>query len=172
MCLHPHPRGLSYQRMSLENRLYLQSEDPDLLIEFDLPPGTHATIGASPKSEITLPLTGIPPFLCILGRFQDGRMFLADLDASLARRVDLPDFLSIPPYQFVLYHPAEPEPEAVAETHSEGKTSPGKTRDQIASRIRSLFRKPAPSKGTPAPAKLSFPEEAQPPEPPADEASW
>ena len=57
--------------MSLENRLHLQSEDPDLLIEFDLPPGTHATIGASPKSEITLPLTGIPPFSCVLGRLMD-----------------------------------------------------------------------------------------------------
>jgi len=146
--------------MSLENRLHLQSEELDLLIEFDLPPGTHATIGASPNSEITLPLTGIPPFSCILGRFHDGRVFLADLDVSVARRVDLPDILSIPPYQFVIFHPTEPE--AVAEVGSEGNPSPGKSRDQIASRIRSLFRKhpkPAPAKETPAP------------EPAADEAS-
>jgi hypothetical protein len=95
--------------MSLENRLHLQCEDPDLLIEFDLPPGTHATIGASPKSEITLPLTGIPPFLCTLGRFQNGRVFLANLDGSLARGVDLPDTLNFHPYQFTLFHPDEPE---------------------------------------------------------------
>jgi hypothetical protein len=132
--------------MSLEHRLHLQSEDPDLLIEFDLPPGTHATIGASPKSEITLPLTGIPPFSCILGRFQDGRVFLADLDGCVAHRVELPDILSIPPYQFTLFHPVEPE--TVAETTPEDKPSHGKSRDQIATRIRSLFRrhpKPAPA---------------------------
>ena len=161
--------------MSLENRIHLQSEDPDLLIEFDLPPGTHATIGASPKSEITLPLTGIPPFSFILGRFHDGRVFLADLDLSVGRRVDLPDIISIPPYQFVLFHPAdpetetvaEPEPEAIAETSPEGKPSSGKNRDQIVNRIRSLFRRhpePSPAKKTPAPA------ETPPPEPPADEA--
>lgn len=129
--------------MSLENRLHLQSEDPDLLIEFDLPPGTHATIGASPKSEITLPLTGIPPFSCILGRFKDGRVFMANLDFTVARRVDLPDFFAIEPYQFALYHPEEPEtePEAPAEEPTDGKPAPKKTRDQIASHIRALFRK-------------------------------
>ncbi|RYD43037.1 MAG: hypothetical protein EOP85_10605 [Verrucomicrobiaceae bacterium] len=127
--------------MSLENRLHLQSEDPDLLIEFDLPPGTHATIGASPKSEITLPLTGIPPFSCILGRFQDGRVFMANLDFTVARRVDLPDFFSIPPYQFALYHPDEPELVAPVEEPADGKPAPKKTRDQIATQIRNLFRK-------------------------------
>lgn len=144
--------------MSLENRLHLQSEDPDLLIEFDLPPGTHATIGASPKSEITLPLTGIPPFSCILGRFKDGRVFMANLDFTVARRVDLPDFFAIEPYQFALYHPAEPEPEAPAEEPTDGKPAPKKTRDQIASHIRALFRKhskrptqePAPAEPVPA----------------------
>jgi len=143
--------------MSLDHRLHLQSEDPDLLIEFDLPPGTHATIGASPKSEITLPLTGIPPFSCILGRFQDGRVFLANLDSTVARRVDLPDIISIPPYQFTLFHPAEAE--VVAEPAPEGKLSHGRTRDQIASRIRSLFRtqpRPlAPVKETPVPEEES-----------------
>ncbi len=158
--------------MSLENRLHLQSTDPDLLIEFDLPPGTHATIGASPKSEITLPLTGIPPFLCILGRFQDGRVFLADLDFGVTRRVDLPDFLHLPPYQFTLLHPAEaqpepaPESEPVSGTPSESNPSSGKTRDQIASRIRALFRRPAePAKTTEPPA----PEPTPPADPPAGE---
>lgn len=127
--------------MSLENRLHLESEDPGLLIEFDLPPGTHAVIGASPASEIALPLTGIPPFSCILGRFLDGRVFIANLDRSVARRVDLPDILSIPPYQFTLFHPVEPEPEVAAETPPEGTPAPTKTRAQIASHILSLFRK-------------------------------
>ena len=151
--------------MSLENRLHLQCEDPDLLIEFDLPPGTHATIGASPQSEITFPLTGIPPFLCILGRFQDGRVFIADLDGSVNRSVYLPDTLSFPPYQFVLFHPDEPETdpetelqpetgqEPVTDTNLDGNPTSGKSREQIASRIRSLFRK------RPEPAK---PEEREP----------
>ncbi|RYD18863.1 MAG: hypothetical protein EOP88_21075, partial [Verrucomicrobiaceae bacterium] len=138
--------------MSLENRLHLQSEDPDLLIEFDLPPGTHATIGASPKSEIALPLTGIPPFSCILGRFQDGRVFMANLDFTVARRVDLPDFFSIPPYEFALYHPDEPQQEAPAEAPADGQPAPKKTRDQIASHIRNLFRI-APSPHIPAPSR-------------------
>ena len=142
--------------MSLEHRLHLQSEDPDLLIEFDLPPGTHATIGASPKSEITLPLTGIPPFSCILGRFQDGRVFLADLDGCVTLRVELPEIISIPPYQFALYHPVEPE--AVVETTPDDPASQGKSRDHIAARIRSLFRKhpkPAPPTEPPAPTEES-----------------
>lgn len=155
--------------MSLENRLHLQCEDPDLLIEFDLPPGTHATLGASPKSEIALPLTGIPPFICILGRFQDGRMFLAELDGSVARSVDLPDFLYFPPYQFVLFHPAAPEPEVVTETCPDGRPPGGKSRDQITTRIRTLFRrhpKPTPAQETP-PAAEATPAEVPPTEPPA-----
>lgn len=152
--------------MSLENRLHLQCEDPELLIEFDLPPGTHATLGASPQSELTLPLTGIPPFICILGRFQDGRMFLAELDGSVARSVDLPDFFYFPPYQFTLYHPAPPEPELVAETTPEGKPSSHKSRDQIATRIRSLFRRhpaPAPAEETPTPSANPPTEHPAPP---------
>lgn len=142
--------------MSLDNRLHLQCEDPGLLIEFDLPPGTHATIGASPQSEIALPLTGIPPFSCILGRFQDGRVFLGNLDFSVARRVDLPESFAIPPYEFTLYHPAESEedPEAAAEALPEGTTAPKKTRAQIASHILALFRrhpKAGPVKEIPAP---------------------
>ena len=88
--------------------IQLRSDDPDLLIEFDLPPGTHALIGASPKAEITLPLTGIPPFSCTIGRFHDGRLYLADLDGALSRRVNLPDVLSIPPYHFGVIQPEEP----------------------------------------------------------------
>lgn len=80
--------------------IYLRSYSPDLLVEIDLRPGTHAKIGASPKSEITLPLTGIPPFSCVIGRFQNGRLFLADLDGAISRRVDLPDELLLPPYRF------------------------------------------------------------------------
>ncbi|MEO7098039.1 MAG: hypothetical protein ABI162_01670 [Luteolibacter sp.] len=90
--------------MSLHT-IHIRSERPDLLIEFDLPPGTHARIGASREAEVTLPLGGIPPFSCILGRFHDGRLYLADLDGALSRRVDPPAALPIPPYQFEIFQP-------------------------------------------------------------------
>ncbi len=115
--------------------IHIRSENPDLLIEFELPPGTHARIGASPKSEITLPLGGIPPFLCILGRFHDGRLYLADLDEAISRRVDLPDTLAIDRYVFTLFHPEDPEaaPEQPAAPLKSGFLG------TIASGIRSLF---------------------------------
>ena len=87
--------------------IHIRSESPDLLIEFELPPGTHGRIGASPQSEITLPLGGIPPFSCILGRFHDGRLYLADLDGAISRRFDLPGILSLPPYDFEVLQPYE-----------------------------------------------------------------
>lgn len=90
--------------MSLHT-IHILSESPDLLIELELAPGTHARIGASPAAEITLPLGGIPPFSCILGRFHDGRLFIANLDNSIARRIDLPATLSLPPYDFLIFQP-------------------------------------------------------------------
>jgi hypothetical protein len=95
----------------------------------------------------------------------DGRVFLANLDRSVARRVDLPDILSIPPYQFTLFHPVEPEPEPAVEAPPEGTPAPRKTRAQIASHILSLFRK-HPKEG-PVKAPLA-PENAPTEEPPAD----
>jgi hypothetical protein len=121
------------------NTIHIKSENPDLLIEFELPPGTHALIGASPKSEITLPLGGIPPFCCTLGRFHDGRPYLANLDGTIERRVNLPDLLEIPPYEFVIYQPEPPE-ESPAET---GDSSRGKRRSPAAAAmaaLSSLFR--------------------------------
>lgn len=93
--------------------IHFRSYSPDLTVEFDLPPGTHAKIGASPKSEVTLPLTGIAPFWCILGRFQNGRLFLANPDGLILRRIDLPETLVLPPYQFVVFNPADAPPEPV-----------------------------------------------------------
>jgi hypothetical protein len=87
--------------------IHLRSEDPELLVEFDLPPGTHARIGASPQAEITLPLGGIPPFSFIVGRFHDGRLYLADLDGAISRRLDLPGVLPLPPYHFDIFQPEE-----------------------------------------------------------------
>ncbi len=92
--------------------IHIRSENPDLLIEFDLPLGTHAKIGASPKAEVTLPLGGIPPFSFIIGRFHDGRLYLADLDEAVSQRLDLPTTLIIPPYHFDVFHP-ENEVEAL-----------------------------------------------------------
>ncbi|MES2659173.1 MAG: FHA domain-containing protein [Verrucomicrobiota bacterium] len=99
------------------NAIHLRSYSPDLLVEFDLPPGSHARIGASPDTEITLPLAGISPHVCTLGRFQDGRLYLADNDGAISQRIDLPTTLSLPPYQFVVFNPAEkaedlPSPES------------------------------------------------------------
>lgn len=106
--------------------IHIRSENPDLLIEFDLPPGTHARIGASPQSEITLPLGGIPPFSGVIGRFHDGRLYLADLDGALSGRIDLPATLSIPPYHFAIFQPDEvvedaaPLPAAVGSPRTSG----------------------------------------------------
>ena len=91
--------------------IHLRSYSPDMKVEFDLSPGTHARIGASPASEVTLPLTGIPPFWCTLGRFQDGRLFLADPNGLILRRFNLPETLSLPPYQFEVFNPADAPPE-------------------------------------------------------------
>ena len=91
--------------------IHLRSYSPDLSVEFELPPGTHARIGASPASEVTLPLTGIPPFWRTLGRFQDGRLFLADPSGLILGRIDLPLSLSLPPYQFEVFNPADAPPE-------------------------------------------------------------
>lgn len=93
-----------------EHAIHILSYSPDLLVEFELPPGTHARIGASPKAEVTLPLTGIPPFSYMIGRFLDGRLFLADPDGVILRRVDLPDALSLPPYQFTILEPTDSAP--------------------------------------------------------------
>jgi hypothetical protein len=94
-----------------KHTIHIRSETPDLLIEFDLPPGTHGRIGASPASEITLPLGGIPPFSCILGRFHDGRLYLADLDGAISSRLDLPATLGIGPYDFDVFEPEVFHPE-------------------------------------------------------------
>lgn len=124
--------------------LQIRTESPELLIEFELPPGTHARIGASPQAEITLPLTGIPPFSCTIGRFHDGRLYLANLDGTLSRRVDLPDVLSIPPYYFRLFHPVE----QISEMAEPVAPSKAKSRSAIVDSIRELFR--SREKGGPA----------------------
>lgn len=90
--------------------ILFRSYSPDLSIEFDLVPGTHARIGASPAMEVTLPLTGIAPFWCTIGRFQDGRLFLADKDGLITKRIDLPETFPLPPYQFVACHPDDTPP--------------------------------------------------------------
>lgn len=105
-----------------DHAIHILSYSPDLLVEFDLPPGTHARIGASPKAEVTLPLTGIPPFSYMIGRFLDGRLFLADPNGVILRRIDLPATLSLPPYQFIILDPADSARTATApEASIEGK---------------------------------------------------
>ncbi len=125
--------------------IHIRSEIPDLLIEFDLPPGTHAKIGASPKSEITLPLGGIPPFSCIIGRFHDGRLYLAGLDETISQRLDLPSTLFIPPYEFDVFHPEEPIEETTETTPPPATEAPARApgfSDKLKT-VLSLFSKPA-----------------------------
>lgn len=67
-----------------------------------------------------------------LGRFHDGRLYLANLDGTICRRVDLPDTLSIPPYDFQLFLPE------VAEAAAPSK---GGLLGTVAGKIQALFGK-------------------------------
>ncbi len=82
--------------------IQLRSYSPDLLVEFELPPGTHAQLGASPEAEVTIPFEGLPSVICTIGRFANGRLFLAEVDGSISQRLDLPATLALPPYRFVV----------------------------------------------------------------------
>jgi S1-C subfamily serine protease len=88
----------------------LRSENPALLVEFSLPPGTHARIGASSDAEISLPLAGLAEFACLIECAEDDCIFISDPDGSNARRVHLPAALLLSPYQFVLFRPVAPSP--------------------------------------------------------------
>ena len=48
--------------------IHLRSDNPSLLVEFNLQPGTHARIGASPVAEISLPLAGLADIAGVIGR--------------------------------------------------------------------------------------------------------
>jgi S1-C subfamily serine protease len=95
----------------------LRSENPSLLVEFYLPPGTHARIGAAQNAEVFLPLAGLEDFVCMIGRTGDGRLYLSDPDGENVRFIELPAALPLPPYQFVMFHPAD-----LAETLQTPKT--------------------------------------------------
>lgn len=99
----------------------LRSENPALLVEFRLPPGSHARIGAAMNAEISLPLAGLAEYVCMIGRCAEGRIYLADPDGKNQRIVELPAVLPLPPYQFVVFQPAD-EPDKIKErpTNLEG----------------------------------------------------
>ena len=102
----------------------LRSENPALLVEFNLPPGSHARIGAASDAEISLPLAGLADYAGMLGRDMAGRVYLADPDGAGQRFVELPAALPLPPYQFVVFHPAnEVEKLPPPATHSRGKSA-------------------------------------------------
>jgi S1-C subfamily serine protease len=86
----------------------LRSDSPALLVEFNLPPGTHARIGASPAAEISLPLAGLADFAGMIGRTPEGSIYHADPDGGNLHHIQLPGALALPPYQFVVFHPAPP----------------------------------------------------------------
>ncbi len=96
--------------------IHLRSDSPALLVEFNLPPGTHARIGVSPTAEISLPLAGLADFAGVIGRTPEGRIYHADPDGENLRHIELPAALSLPPYQFVVFRPAH-----------QSETSPAKT---------------------------------------------
>ncbi|RYD18790.1 MAG: hypothetical protein EOP88_21375, partial [Verrucomicrobiaceae bacterium] len=80
----------------------LRSEDPPLVVEFDLPPGTHARIGAAADAEISLPLAGMADYSVIIGRAADGRLYSADAAGGHQHFIQLPAALGVAPYQFVV----------------------------------------------------------------------
>jgi S1-C subfamily serine protease len=91
-----------------EYSINLRSETPALLVEFNLQPGTHARIGSSSDAEIFLPLAGLVDFVCMIGRTCDGSLYVSEADGSDRRHIELPAALPLHPYQFVIFHPADP----------------------------------------------------------------
>ena len=100
----------------------LRSENPSLLVEFDLLPGTHARIGSSPDAEIFLPLAGLAEFVCKIGRTAEGKIYISEPDGENPRFHELPAALPLSPYQFVVFHP----------TSDKEKTSSATARLQVA----------------------------------------
>jgi len=58
--------------MDTGHALLIYCANPDLTVNFDLPPGTFARIGGSGEAEITLPLPGLSDFCGRLERGGDG----------------------------------------------------------------------------------------------------
>jgi S1-C subfamily serine protease len=87
--------------------IHLRSENPSLLVEFNLPPGSHARIGAALDAEISLPLASLAEYVCIIGCTPVGRLYVSDTDGGNQRYMELPAALPLPPYQFVIFHPAD-----------------------------------------------------------------
>jgi S1-C subfamily serine protease len=103
-----------------EHTIHLRSENPPLLVEFNLPPGTHARIGSSPDAEVFLPLAGLTEFVCMIGRTPEGNIYTSESDGGNPRFHELPAALPLPPYQFVIFHPSgEAEKAEVPSTHLE-----------------------------------------------------
>ena len=91
-----------------EHTINLRSDNPALLVEFNLPPGTHARIGAAIDAEVSIPLAGLAAYAGLIGRTPEGRLYLSDADGGNERFVALPAALPLTPYHFVVFHPEEP----------------------------------------------------------------
>lgn len=110
--------------------IHLRSDSPALLVEFNLPPGTHARIGVSPTAEISLPLAGLAPIAGVIGRTPEGRIYHADPDGENLRHIELPAALSLPPFHFVVFQPvdkASPPPAKTALLQQSKKKLPRQT---------------------------------------------
>ncbi len=91
-----------------EHTINLRSDNPALLVEFNLPPGTHARIGAALDAEVSIPLAGLAAYAGLIGRTPEGRLYLSDSGGEDERFIELPAAFPLPPYHFVVFHPAEP----------------------------------------------------------------
>ena len=85
--------------------LVLRSDQPSLLVEFILTPGSHARIGSDLDAEICLPLTGLADVVCMIERDNLDNVYLSDSDGSGRHILQLPAVLPLQPYQFVLFQP-------------------------------------------------------------------
>lgn len=98
----------------------LRSDDPAVLVEFDLPPETHATIGAALNAEISLPLAGLAEFAGVIGRTREGRLYLSDPDGENMRFIELPAAIPLPPYCFAAFHPSAATSQTIESPQSGG----------------------------------------------------
>ncbi|RYD18787.1 MAG: serine protease [Verrucomicrobiaceae bacterium] len=96
----------------------LRSDNPPMVVGFELPPGSHARIGSAEDAEIRLPLAGMAGHACRMGRLADGRIYLADPSGGNQRFIGLPAAIPLPPYQFVAFQPQMDEAVAASAARS------------------------------------------------------
>lgn len=97
----------------------LRSESPSVMVEFELPPGSHAWIGAAPDAEVSLPLAGLADFAGMIARTEDGALYVTGPTGQDSRFIQLPAALSLPPYHFAIFQPPPPTSAAPPVSHKQ-----------------------------------------------------